>query len=138
VDTSLFAGSVNASMILAVLPEILLLVLALVVLALDLSLRDEQRSSLGWITAGGLLVTILISLAVGRPGAEPRFVWGGMLRHDWLGFTFKMMFLFAAAITALFSSELARMGKRGEFYLLMLALATTRERDAIQESFYRY
>jgi len=108
-------------MILAVLPEILLLVLALVVLALDLSLRDEQRSSLGWITAGGLLVTILISLAVGRPGAEPRFVWGGMLRHDWLGFIFKMMFLFAAAITALFSSELARMGKRGEFYLLMLA-----------------
>jgi NADH-quinone oxidoreductase subunit N len=108
-------------MILAILPEILLLVLGILVLFLDILLPEERRSSLGWLTAGGLIAIICLSLAVGRPGAEARLVWGGMLRHDWLGFIFKMVFLFAAAMTALFSVDLARLGKRGEFYLLMLA-----------------
>jgi NADH-quinone oxidoreductase subunit N len=108
-------------MILAILPEILILVLATLVLVLDLFLPEERRGSLGWITAAGLLGIVLISLAVAQPGAEARLVWGGMLRFDWLGFVFKLVFLFAAAMTALFSVDLARMGKRGEFYLLMLA-----------------
>jgi NADH-quinone oxidoreductase subunit N len=108
-------------MILAILPEILILILAIVVLTLDLILPEEQRGSLSWVTAGGLALILGVSLAVARPGAEARLLWGGMLRHDWLGFVFKMMFIFAAAITALFSSDLARLGKRGEYYLLMLA-----------------
>jgi len=112
--------SFEPSMILAILPEILILALGVLVLALDLILPDERRGALGWITAAGLLVIIGISLAVARPGAEARLVWGGMLRQDWLGFIFNMLFLFAAAITALFSTDLARFGKRGEFYLLML------------------
>ena len=113
--------SFEPSMILAILPEILILVLGVLVLVLDLILPDERRGVLGWITAAGLLGIIGISLAVARPGAEARLVWGGMLRQDWLGFVFNMLFLFAAAITALFSTDLARLGKRGEFYLLMLA-----------------
>jgi len=114
-------GNFDLSMILAILPEILILVLGMLVLMLDLSMPQERRGILGWVTAGGLIAILAISLAVGRPGAEPRLVWGGMLRQDWLSFTFKMVFLFAAAMTALFSIDLARMGKRGEFYLLMLA-----------------
>ena len=114
-------GNYDPSMILAILPEILILVLALFVLFLDLLLEQERRGVLGWVTAGGLIAIIAVSLAVGRPGAEPRLVWGGMLRQDWLSFTFKLVFLFAAAMTALFSIDLARVGKRGEFYLLMLA-----------------
>src|SRR5512139_756529 len=108
-------------MILAILPEILILVLGMLVLFLDLLMPQERRGILGWVTAGGLMAILAISLAVGRPGAEPRLVWGGMLRQDWLAFTFKMLFLFAASMTALFSIDLARVGKRGEFYLLMLA-----------------
>jgi len=114
-------GNIDPSMILAILPEILILILAIVVLTLDLILPEEQRGSLSWVTAGGLALILGVSLAVARPGAEARLLWGGMLRHDWLGFVFKMMFIFAAAITALFSSDLARLGKRGEYYLLMLA-----------------
>lgn len=116
----MFAGSFEASMILAILPEILLLILAIIVLVLDLVLSDQGRSNLGWVTAGGLALIMGISLVVARPGAEPRLIWGGMLRQDWLGFFFVMMFLFAAAITALFSVGLPRIGKRGEFYFLML------------------
>lgn len=119
--TSLFVGNFEPGMILAILPEILILALALVVLGVELVLPEEKRGSLAWVTAVGLVLNILVSIAVSRPGAEPRLVWGGMLRHDWMGFTFKMMFLFAAAITALLSADLARVGRRGEFYVLMLA-----------------
>jgi NADH-quinone oxidoreductase subunit N len=47
-------------------------------------------------------------------------IWGGMLRHDNLGFYFRMMFVFAAAITALLSVGLPKIGNRGEFYVLLL------------------
>lgn len=114
-------GNIDLNMILAILPEILILVLGLVILGVDLALPQERRGVLGWVTAGGLFLILLVSLAVARPGASPAPVWGGMVRHDWLAFVFKMMFLFSAAITALFSSEVERLGKRGEFYLLMLA-----------------
>lgn len=108
-------------MYLAILPEILLVTLALLVLALDLILPEERRGGLGWLTAGGLGLIMVLGLVLSRPGAEPRLMWGGMLRHDWLGFAFKMVALFAAAATALLSMDLARLGRRGEYYLLMLA-----------------
>ncbi len=108
-------------MYLAILPEILVVVLALVVLAVDMLLPEERRGGLGWLTAGGLVAIILVGIAVSMPGGEPRLMWGGMLRHDWLGFAFKMTALFAAAATSLLSMDLARLGKRGEYYLLLLA-----------------
>lgn len=113
-------GSFDTAMILAIIPEILILLLAVVVLVLDLILSKEGRSNLGWVTAGGLGVILVVSLLLTRPGDEPTMIWGGMLRHDALGFYFRMMFLFAAAITALFSIGLPRIGNRGEFYVLML------------------
>jgi NADH-quinone oxidoreductase subunit N len=113
-------GSFDTAMILAIIPEILILLLAVVVLVLDLILSKQGRSNLGWVTAGGLGVILVLSLLLTRPGDEPTMIWGGMLRHDALGFYFRMMFLFAAAITALFSIGLPRIGNRGEFYVLML------------------
>ena len=107
-------------MTLAILPEILLVVLAVVVLAIDLVLTEEKRSVLGWVTAAGLGLIIIASLLVALPAAEGRLMWGGMLRHDALGFIFKMVFMFAAAITALFVMDLDKLGNRGEFYILML------------------
>lgn len=106
--------------ILAILPEILLLVLAVLVLALDLTLKTNRRS-LGWFTGVGLLVIFAISVLVARPTLDSQSLWGGMVRFDWLGFTFKMLFLFAAAITCLFSIDVDRLGSRGEFYILLLS-----------------
>lgn len=108
-------------MILAIVPEIGLVILALIVLAYDLSVGEERKRGLGWLTAGGLAVIIVISLAIGRPGPSSVTVWGGMLNWDWLGFTFALLFMFGAAITALFSMEVKQLGTRGEFYLLLLA-----------------
>jgi len=104
----------------AILPEILLLALGLLVLAVDLALKEEKRRSLGWLTAGGLLAIMAASLMFARPG-DPEMVFGGMVRYDWLGFFFKMLFLFAAAITALFMMDHKNLGHRGEAYLLLLA-----------------
>lgn len=109
------------TMLLAILPEILLLALALIILLVELILPDEQRRSLGWVTAGGLVVIMLVSLLVAQPPVEGTLALGGMVRHDWLGFFFKMVFLLAAALTALISMDQERLGKRGEYYILMLA-----------------
>lgn len=111
---------IDLSMLVAILPEIMLLILGTLVLVIDLVLPEDRRKNLGWITAGGLGLIVIISLAVARPGAEPILLWGGMIRHDWLGFVFKLLFLFSAAITCLFVMDFDRLGGRGEFYLLLL------------------
>ncbi len=115
-------GSITSTMILAILPEILLLVLAGLVLLLDAIWSDaeDRRRGLGWLTAGGSLLVLLLSLMFASPGGSNELIWGGMLRHDWIGFVFKMVFIFGAAITALFAMDVEGLGKRGEFYLLLL------------------
>lgn len=107
-------------MIRAILPEIGLVVLGLIVLVYDLALRGEGKRGLGWLTAGGLAVVFLLTLIFSRPGDESVEVWGGMLRHDWLGFSFTLLFLFGAALTSLFAMEMKSLGQRGEFYFLLL------------------
>jgi NADH-quinone oxidoreductase subunit N len=113
-------GSIDLVMVQAILPEILLLVLGILVLISDLALPEKSRGALGWITAGGLALIIGVVVIFARPGQEAELVWGGMLRLDWLGFTFTILFMFAAMITALLSIDLPEIGKRGEYYLLML------------------
>ncbi|MCQ3939358.1 MAG: hypothetical protein DPW18_20280, partial [Chloroflexi bacterium] len=104
----------------SILPEILLLVLGILILVFEPFWKEEQRRNAGWLTAGGLLVTIIVSLLFGRPG-EPVSTFGGMIRFDWLGFFLKMLFLFAGAATALLLMDHERAGRRGESYLLLLA-----------------
>jgi len=107
-------------MIRAILPEIGLVVLGLIVLVYDLALHGEGKRGLGWLTAGGIAVIFLLTVVFSRPGDESVEVWGGMLRHDWLGFSFTLLFLFGAAVTSLFAMEMKSLGQRGEFYLLLL------------------
>src|SRR3990172_2592283 len=108
--------SYTPTMILSILPEILLLVLGMLLLVVEPFWKGEDRRNAGWLTAGGLLAIMAVSLLVGRPGA-PAIVFGGMLRYDWLGFFFKMMFIFGAAMTALFMMDHEILGKRGESYV---------------------
>jgi NADH-quinone oxidoreductase subunit N len=110
----------TAEMFIAILPELGLLILAEMILVMEFVLPREKRRMLGWITAGGLFLIVVISLIAGRPGPEPVLLWGGMVRFDWLAFIFKMIFLFGAAITALFAMDVENLGERGEFYLLLL------------------
>ena len=104
----------------SILPEILILTIGLLVLIFEPFWKGEQKRNAGWLTAGGLLVAMLVSLIFARPG-EPVAVLGGMLRFDWLGFFLKMLFMFAAAATALLLMDHEKVGKRGEAYLMLLA-----------------
>jgi len=104
----------------SILPEILILVLGMLVLIVEPFWKEEQRRNVGWLTAGGLLISMVISLLFGHPGA-PTTTLGGMVRFDWLGFFFKMLFMFAGAATALLLMDNEKVGGRGEAYLLLLA-----------------
>ena len=112
--------SYTPTMFMAILPEILILVLGVLLLVFEPFWKGDDRRNAGWLTAGGLLAIMAVSLLAGRPG-EPTTVFGGMLRYDWLGFFFKMMFIFGAAATALFMMDHEVLGKRGESFILLLA-----------------
>jgi len=106
--------------LISVLPEILILAIGILILIVEPFWKPEDRHGLGWLTAGGLVLTALVSLLFGRPSA-PELVWGGMLRFDWLGFFFKMLFLFGGAATVLFLMGVEQINRRGEVYVLLLA-----------------
>jgi NADH-quinone oxidoreductase subunit N len=108
-------------MIMAILPEIGLLVLGALVLFLDLVWKDAVRRSLGWVTAGGLALILVLTVSFSAPGTTPELMWGGMIRQDWLSFVFTLLFLFGAGLSALFAMDSEIIGRRGEFYLLLLA-----------------
>ena len=55
-------------MILAILPEISLLVVGAVLLAVDLLISEERKGWLPWLTVAGLVLTIVLSLLFARPG----------------------------------------------------------------------
>ena len=110
----------DSTMLLAILPEILLVVLAGVVLALDAAWQPEKRRWLGWLTVVGLAVAFILTATVSQPESEPRLLFGGMLRDDWLSFAFRLVFLFGAAITTLFAMDHEALGRKGEFYVLLL------------------
>jgi NADH-quinone oxidoreductase subunit N len=107
-------------LIASILPEILILVLGMVLLIVEPFWREENRRNIGWLTAVGLLISMGVSLIYGRPD-EPVSMLGGMIRFDWLGFFFKMLFMFAAAMSALLLMDHEKAGRRGESYLLLLA-----------------
>jgi NADH-quinone oxidoreductase subunit N len=104
----------------SILPEILILLVGMLLLIVEPFWKEEQRRNVGWLTAGGLLLSMIISLLFGQPG-EPTATLGGMVRFDWLGFFFKQLFMFAGAATALLLMENEKVGRRGEAYLLLLA-----------------
>ena len=104
----------------SILPEILILIVGMLLLILEPFWKEEQRRNAGWLTAGGLLLSMILSLLFGQPG-EPVTTLGGMVRFDWLGFFFKLLFMFAGAATALLLMDNEKVGDRGEAYLLLLA-----------------
>jgi len=110
----------TSAMFASILPEVLILVLGMLVLIVEPFWKEEKRRNVGWLTAGGLLASMVISLLFGQPG-EPTAALGGMIRFDWLGFFFKMLFMFAGAVTALLLMDNEKVGHRGEAYLLLLA-----------------
>ena len=111
---------IDTAMFFAISPQILLLTLGALILVLDLVIPEEHRRNLGWVTAVGMGL-ILLTLLFVRPGEEATNAWGEMISYDWLSYTFSILFIFGAGITALLVMDLEGLGSRGEFYILMIA-----------------
>ena len=110
----------TATAVRSILPELLTLGLALILLVLEPFWKEERRRNLGWLTAAGLLLILVVTAIFGRPGA-PVSTFGNTIRFDWLGFFFSFLFIFGAAITSLFLMDHEKVGRRGEAYILLLA-----------------
>jgi NADH-quinone oxidoreductase subunit N len=111
----------QSSMILAILPELALVVLAGIIMILDVLYRDRDQNFLGWVTAGGLMAIALLAAIFSLPQIEgaPVMVFGGMLRLDWATFVFRLLFLLGGGLTALFATDHPSK-KYGEFCALMV------------------
>jgi NADH-quinone oxidoreductase subunit N len=107
-------------MLIAILPEISLLVLAGIILVFDMIARPSARRTLGWLTGLGLAAVLVEALLLSRPDASQGLIFGGMLRHDWTAFSFKIIFLFAGAVTALLSLGVEGVSRRGEYFTLLV------------------
>jgi NADH-quinone oxidoreductase subunit N len=115
--------------LLAILPEILLLVLAFVVIGFDLVARDRKhRRALGWTSIVGLMVILIVVIgqtipltATDAPPVQP--VFSGMVRIDLTVQLFRIMFLVAAALTCLISIDFKPLKALGEYYGLILFAA---------------
>jgi NADH-quinone oxidoreductase subunit N len=110
----------ETTMIQAILPEICLLVLLAIIMVVDLVWAKDKKVPLGWITAGGLIVTALLTVFLSPPPMMARLIWGGMLRQDGASYVFQLIFITGAALTAMFSIDNDSLGQRGEFFALML------------------
>jgi NADH-quinone oxidoreductase subunit N len=107
-------------MLLAILPHILTLILAGTIMVVDLIISDDAKKYLGWVAAAGLAATIVATLVFARPPEQVALVWGGAIRFDWMAFTFGILFLFGALVTCIFAMDFEDLGRRGEFYVLLL------------------
>jgi len=99
------------------LPELLLFLLALLILGLDLILPERRRVLLGWLAAFGSAAILLLALTA----ADGSGGWAAAtLRVDSLASFFRALFLLGAAVAALMSIDGREVGRRGEYYALLL------------------
>ena len=113
----------TSTMISSLLPEIGLVVLVMFILVLDIFWHDQPAKRnrwYSWITAVGLALIGLLAVAFANPGSQTLLLWGKTLRFDQAGFVFRLIFLSAAALTALFAAQYEWLRGRSEFYIMML------------------
>jgi NADH-quinone oxidoreductase subunit N len=109
-------------------PEIGLTIMAAIVLYLDLYVPQSRGRGIAVVTFLGLIATAALYLVAWFPkptdapglGVVEGLYWGGMLRHDTLAQLFKVTVLVAGALTALIASDAKGVGKKGEFYLIII------------------
>jgi NADH-quinone oxidoreductase subunit N len=114
--------------ILAILPEISLVLLIGAVLTYDRIIKPAERRRVGllagWGSMGILLLTVGLWVFLGEPDPARELgeslLWGGMIRADLVGLVFRVMFLVTVTLVSLISLDVPRL-QRGEYYALLLS-----------------
>lgn len=115
---------------LVILPELALLVLVMIIVIYNGVVKDAGRRKVGLLTVWGSAVILLMSIGlvifddVLLPGASSlmhpdRLYWGGMIVHDPITITFRLMFIAALLLTALLSLDTKALQK-GEYFALLV------------------
>jgi NADH-quinone oxidoreductase subunit N len=118
-----FSTDTQAALI-AILPELLMTVLALVMLALDVLWPEERRRDLGYVAGFGLLAVAAAVFAIGGPqkgGLQDQLVLGGMIRHDELAQIFRVMVIVAGGLSCLISMGVLGLRARGDYYAILIS-----------------
>lgn len=118
--------NITLNWVLALVPELSLLILLAVVLFYDRLIKPEDRRRVGLVTAWGAFITLLLTmglwLGLDQPNnltAVNETMWGGMIRFDLVTLVFRVMFLAALMLTSLISLDVPRLQK-GEYYALLI------------------
>lgn len=118
--------NITLNWVLALVPELSLLILLAVVLFYDRLIKPEDRRRVGLVTAWGSFITLLLTmglwLGLDQPNnltAVNETMWGGMIRFDLVTLVFRVMFLAALMLTSLISLDVPRLQK-GEYYTLLI------------------
>ncbi|MBI5350202.1 MAG: NADH-quinone oxidoreductase subunit N [Chloroflexi bacterium] len=107
---------------LALLPEIVLLVVAGIVMWLDVRLPESQRRQVGFAASIGMfaaMASALIAYNLSGTGQGAQ-IFGGMIRNDFASFLFRMIFMFAGAMTALLSVDVEKLNRKGEYFTVII------------------
>ena len=108
-------STLNAGLV-AVLPEILLLILAFGVMGYDLFLAGQWKRQLGHVAIVGLIVILGVDLILPATGA----VFGGMVYVDGWVALYRALFLVAAILVCFISLDLRELEQNGEYYGLII------------------
>ncbi len=119
--------NVTLSWVLALAPEIGLLVVLFMVLIFSRLFKQAGPRQIGQLTAWGalavLVMTVVLYWLFGQPNPEwtldQSTFWGGMIRNDLVAFVFRVMFLSALILTSLLSMDVPRLQKI-EYYALLI------------------
>ncbi|MBN2470317.1 MAG: hypothetical protein JXN59_06280, partial [Anaerolineae bacterium] len=109
--------------LLAILPEILLTILAVVVLVFDMVWPSSQRRQIGTIAGIAMIGIVIILLVFSAPLAGEvgdQLVLGGMFRQDSLTQVFRTMIILAGALTCLLSVDFDGLARKGQYYALLI------------------
>src|SRR3970040_1009715 len=109
------------AMFLSILPEILLVGLAGLIMLSDLVWPESRKRGLGLLTSVGFGVILVVALIFSRPAADSPLIFGGMIRDDFGAFFFRIMFLFSGAVVALLSLDSPGVGRKGEYYAILVS-----------------
>ena len=121
--------NITLSWVLALAPEIALLVILFCVLIYEKLFKPSNPRQVGLFTAWGGLAVLLLTAALfwlfRQPdrlwGVSESVFWGGMIRNDLVTFVFRLMFFSALTLTALLSMDVPRLQKIEYYALLIMA-----------------
>lgn len=117
-----FSTDTQASVI-AILPEILMTILAIAVLVYDVIWPQERRVQLGYLAGFGLMAIAGVVWLVGVPqagGLQEQLLLGGMVRHDDMAQIFRVMVILAGALSCLLAMGVLKLRARGDFYAVLI------------------